>query len=123
MPTVQMDFDTMKQIAELSAQAAAQKVADSLRKDLREDLRQEFTQLEARLKEKLESQLRSHFGAMEPADHIVQHDRINRIIALGDSAAGGFVKGVLNRVGTWLATMVGFGLLYLAATGKLGVKL
>lgn len=116
-PHTEMDLDTMKAIAELSARTAAQEVAESLRKDFREDLRKEFTELETRLKEKLELELRSHFGTMQPDEHIIQHSRLDRLMKLSEQATGGFFKALVSKLATWLLSLMAAGFLYTMASG------
>ncbi len=97
MPLSDMDLDTMKAIAELSAQAAAHKVAESVRKDFRDDLRTELEKMEVRIEEKFEAKFNSHFGSMSPADHIIQHDRVSRMFGVGHSAVSSLFKGLAAR--------------------------
>lgn len=121
-PLVEMDLDTMKSLAELSARAAAQEVAQSLREDFRQDLRKELTELEGRIKEKLESEMRSHFGTMKPDEHIIQHSRLDRLMRMSDNATGGFFKAIAAKVATWLLGLIVAGFLVSVAGERLPLK-
>jgi hypothetical protein len=64
--TVTLDMDTVKLIAEAAARAAVEQMSEQHRREL-------------------EIQLKSHFGETSAAQHIIQHERLDKLLGFLDS--------------------------------------
>jgi hypothetical protein len=109
---ITVDMETIKLIAKASAEAAALEVA----KELREDMRADFEAMERRLTEKLDG----YFGKLEASEHVIQHDRIERLLDLVDRMGEGIFSNILKQL-LWGLVVAGVGgwLLWQKITGGL----
>ena len=79
-----MELD--KDLVKLIAETAAKKAVDELRDELREDIRNEFKQ---------------HFGDQTAAEHMVQHERLNKFLAWMDKTSDRIWGRIINFLLTW----------------------
>jgi hypothetical protein len=84
-----------KAIATAAAVTAGNQIAESLRSELRSGLKS----MRDDLKDHVSDEFKKHFGAMDPAQHVIQHNRLERFLKFTDNAQGGFVKGIAGHVG------------------------
>lgn len=101
---ITVDMETAKLIASGAAEQAAKAVAQELRADIRADMEG----LEERITQKLDN----YFGKLDASDHVIQHDRIERLLNLFDRMGENVVSSILKNV-IW-------GLLVLGIVGYLG---
>jgi hypothetical protein len=81
-------MDTVKLIAEAAARAAASEVA----KQVTEETKKSFSDLEDRI----ETRLAAYFGDKGANHHIIQHDRVDRLLDLLDKTSVGIVGTVIK---------------------------
>lgn len=94
------DRETIRLIAEFAARAAAQ--------ELRNELREEFKEMAVNVEDRVAAQLREHFGAMKPADHVVEHARLNKMLTTVESLEKNLIGKIL--IGALIVMIiVGFG--------------
>lgn len=110
---ITVDMDTLKTIAAAAAEAAAREVL----KELKADTKSEFEAMEERLTGKLDS----YFGKVDAAAHVVQHDRIERLLNLIDRMGEGIFSNILKNIiwGLLVTGVVGW-LLWQKITGGAG---
>lgn len=109
MPPNAPDMETIK----LVAQSAAKEVAEEIGRQLREDLRIGFDYVEKRMVERIDTQFQLRFGDMKPAEHLVQHSRLQHILDNIDSTrkkiwqtvAGELSKAAVIALLAWGAFM------------------
>lgn len=82
-------------VATAAALTAGQHIADSIRSELRGGLES----MEKNLRAHVTDEFKKHFGTMDPAQHVIQHNRLERFLKFTDNAQGGFVKGVATHIG------------------------
>ncbi len=87
---ITVDMDTIKIIAQASAEAAAKTVS----KELRDEMRDGFDDLERRMTKRLDT----YFGDELPGDHIVQHDRMERMLNLMDRLSETIFSNILKNL-------------------------
>ena len=83
-------METVKLIAQAAAEAAANRVSA----ELRDEQRRGFERMENRLCEKMDG----YFGQVDPAKHVVQHDRIERFLTMMDKMGEGIFSNILKNV-------------------------
>lgn len=88
------ELSTMKALAESMARTSATEIGASLR----EDMRKSFTDLEDRLTKHIDTEMDRRFGAIDPAQHVIQHDRLERMLKWVESMQGTFWKAVMGML-------------------------
>jgi hypothetical protein len=90
-----MDIETAQLIAESAARAAGAELAAKLSEQFRED----FNRFQDSVNGRLHMEFESRFGKMDAAQHIIQHDRLDRLLKLSDSIGrnlfGKIIMGVV----------------------------
>ncbi len=96
------DMETIKIIAQASAEAAAKQVSQ----ELREDVREQFGQLEDRMAQRL----RNYFGQLDASKHVVQHDRLERMLAAIDRMSENVFTNLMGKLmwGLLIAGLFGY---------------
>lgn len=107
---VSIDMDTVKLIASAAAESAAKTMAQEVRDEVRREL--------AGMEDRLKSHIDSYFGRLDATDHIVQHNRIERLL----SGIDGIGTKILATVSKFLITglIVSAVLGYAISNNKLG---
>ncbi len=95
--TVTLDMETIKLIARTSAETVVKEVSAELRRDMRDD----FAAMEKRLGDKLDG----YFGKLDPATHVIQHDRLNRMILMFDRMGENLFTTIVKKV-AWGAIVI-----------------
>jgi vacuolar-type H+-ATPase subunit E/Vma4 len=113
MTAITVESETLQLIVQAAAEAAAREIAQ----ELRAETVSEFGQMERRLTDKLDN----YFGKVEPSKHVVQHDRIERLLNLVDRMGEGIFQSILKQLiwGLVVAGVVGW-LLWHKLTGGAG---
>ena len=78
--------------------AAAASVAGRLRSEMVDGP----ASLEGNIAAHIEGQFTKHFGSMDPTQHIIQHNRLERFLKWTDDMQGGFWKGVAGTVAKYV---------------------
>lgn len=79
-------LDVMRFLAETSANAAAEKTAAAMREDLRESI----LAAKQQIAEDINRHMDAYFGRLKPSDHIIQHDRLYRMLGFMDRVSNNF---------------------------------
>jgi hypothetical protein len=110
---ITVDTETIKMIAAAAAEASARAVVQ----DLKAETKSEFEQMERRIAERLEG----YFGQLDASKHVVQHDRIERLLTLVDRMGEGIFASVVKNIiwGLLVAGVVGW-LFWQKLTGGAG---
>lgn len=95
---ITLDMDSIKIIAA----AAAREAVEAMRQQHKED--------QEKLEERLERRLSNYFGELTASTHIVQHERIDRILkfldGLGNNIVGMLVKNLI--IGAGVISIIGY---------------
>lgn len=108
-----IDMDSAKILAEAAATSAAKEVAQ----EIREDMKGELQQMESRLMSRMDG----YFGSASPKDHVIQHDRIERLLALMDRMGENIFTNILKQIiwGLIVVAVIGY-LIWHKMTGGAG---
>lgn len=110
---ITVDTETLQLIVKAAAEAATREVMQ----ELKAETASEFGAMERRLSDKLDG----YFGKVDPTRHVVQHDRIERLLNLLDRMGEGIFASILKQIlwGLIVAGVVGW-LLWHKFTGGAG---
>jgi hypothetical protein len=92
---VTLDIKTLELLVEAAARRAVRDIKGELTQEIRDAVAASIT---------------SHFGEMKGSEHVVQHDRVSRLIKMIDRLSENFIGKVIGNlvIGLVLATIVGY---------------
>ena len=74
-----MDAETVKLIAESAGRGAAEQIRNQVREDA--------VRFEDAMLARITSEFATRFGSMDPSQHVIQHDRLDRFIKFADKVS------------------------------------
>jgi hypothetical protein len=110
-----IDENLMKMLAESMARTAAQEVMI----EMREEIAGQFENMKSEMRADLNQKFSNYFGKLDTDEHIIHHNRLQRIITWYDS----FEDGVRTKLATAALVMVVAALLGVMALGWFVPKL
>ena len=99
---ITVDSETIKLIAAAAAEAAASKIADQFREEFRTEIKL--------MKDGVFTEVHGYFGDTTPAAHLIQHNRIDKLLALFDKMGENLLATALKYLlmGLLAAGVVGY---------------